>query len=183
MRRRLDERGFSLIELMVVVAILSVLASVAIPAFTRYLRRARTVEVIEALASISTGAKAYFQVHGNFPDKSKGYAPKMSIVRACKRYSGIFPRKEMKRDFAGEPWTSLLFTPGDNTRYRYRFIVRQPKQLKKRRRPGYAYIWAQGDLDCNRQYAEWRLSLFELSDSPGTLRQAGPYLVRGIDTD
>ena len=39
-----SEKGFTLIELMIVVAIIAILAAVAIPAFSKYIRRAKTSE-------------------------------------------------------------------------------------------------------------------------------------------
>jgi len=59
--RRQTALGFTLIELMIVVAIIGILAAVAIPAFVRYIRRAKTAEVTDAVDKISTGAKTYFQ--------------------------------------------------------------------------------------------------------------------------
>lgn len=53
--------GFTLIELMIVVAIIGILAAVAIPAFIKYLRKSKTVEATEGLDKIKTGAKSYFQ--------------------------------------------------------------------------------------------------------------------------
>jgi type IV pilus assembly protein PilA len=55
------KEGFTLIELMIVVAIIGVLSAVAIPAFTNYVKRSKTSEVGGNLKSLFTGAAAYYQ--------------------------------------------------------------------------------------------------------------------------
>jgi type IV pilus assembly protein PilA len=54
-----SKKGFTLIELMIVVAILGILAAVAIPAFVRYLRRAKTTEAVDKLAYMFRMSSAY----------------------------------------------------------------------------------------------------------------------------
>ena len=53
------KKGFTLIELMIVVAILGILAAVAIPAFVRYLRRAKTTEAVDKLAYLYRASSTY----------------------------------------------------------------------------------------------------------------------------
>ena len=59
-------RGFTLIELMIVVAILGILAAVAIPAFLNYMKRSKTSEASINIKTIMDGAITYFDSeHGS----------------------------------------------------------------------------------------------------------------------
>ncbi|MCI8209082.1 pilus assembly protein [Pseudomonas sp. S25] len=49
------QKGFTLIELMIVVAIVGILAAVAIPSYQNYTRKAAYSEVLTAMAAIKTG--------------------------------------------------------------------------------------------------------------------------------
>lgn len=64
--------GFTLIELMIVVAIIGVLAAIAIPAYQDYVKRARMSEVINAYDAIATGASEYYSTLSYFPSESYG---------------------------------------------------------------------------------------------------------------
>lgn len=58
--RRRDFRGFTLIELMIVVAIIGLLAVVAIPQFQRQMRKAKTAEATINLKHMYDGLTAYY---------------------------------------------------------------------------------------------------------------------------
>jgi len=58
-------RGFTMMELMVVVVIVGVLAAVAIPLYGKYIKNARLTEATARIGEVVTAAKAYAQEHQN----------------------------------------------------------------------------------------------------------------------
>ena len=65
---KLSSSGFTLIELMVVIAIIGILASIAIPNYMRYRKKAEIVEIAANLRNFKTGFIAYAIDHEYYPD-------------------------------------------------------------------------------------------------------------------
>ncbi len=60
-RGRKKNSGFTLVELMIVVAIIGILAAVAIPAFSRYVKKSKTAEASGHINKMWAGSVAYFE--------------------------------------------------------------------------------------------------------------------------
>ena len=72
------QSGFTLIELMIVVAIIGILAAVAIPAYTDYLKRAKVSEAVELAGGLKTPTEEYFSSKGGFPKSITTLTDKLS---------------------------------------------------------------------------------------------------------
>jgi type IV pilus assembly protein PilA len=71
MRIRHGVRGFTLIELMIVVAIIGILASIAIPAYSDYTIRAQVTEGLVLINELKPSINEYYKDRGVFPKNNE----------------------------------------------------------------------------------------------------------------
>ncbi len=68
------QKGFTLIELMIVVAIIGILAAIAIPAYQDYTIRAQVTEGLNLASSIKAEVAEYYAQYGTWPTAIEGGA-------------------------------------------------------------------------------------------------------------
>lgn len=62
-----ESSGFTLIELMIVVAIIGILAAIAIPSYQDYVAKTQVAEAVELTAAMKVGVSDVFQNTGSVP--------------------------------------------------------------------------------------------------------------------
>jgi len=131
---RSDHKGFTLIELMIVVAILAILAVVAVPAFIKYMRRAKTTEAIDQLDKIYKSASNYYtaaRVKKGSGTKIPCQFPiyqQMTPSTASQNCCGKDRDKDkddrcdvVTTDWSGPTWSALNFQMNDQHYFGYQF--------------------------------------------------------------
>ncbi len=121
--KNLKKRGFTLIELMIVVAILGILAAVAIPAFINYMKRAKTSEATVNLKSITEGAMSYFDAeHGALSTSGELPASTTWTPNATPTSTKVDITGALGTTQFGHPnWKAIGWAPSENFYYSYSF--------------------------------------------------------------
>jgi type II secretory pathway pseudopilin PulG len=125
-------RGFTMTDLLFVVAGLGLTLTVAVPAFRKYMERARALEVVPKLKQISDGAAAYFEeserlqmVPGESPEsKPEKRFPESTPVtpaRSCCEFGteGLCEGT----DWDTPTWRALGFSIDRRHRFRFQFVA------------------------------------------------------------
>jgi type IV pilus assembly protein PilA len=109
------QNGFTLIELMIVVAIIGILAAIAIPAYQDYTVRAQVTEGMNLASPVETGIAEYFANTGSFPTalSSVGIssAPTGKYVSAVGITAGAIVVTYGLQANSNVATTNLTFTP------------------------------------------------------------------------
>ncbi|ABZ75046.1 prepilin peptidase dependent protein D [Shewanella halifaxensis HAW-EB4] len=68
-----NAKGFTLIELMIVVAIIGILAAIALPAYQDYTKKAKFAEVVTSVGAARSAVELCFQTEGALANCDAGY--------------------------------------------------------------------------------------------------------------
>ncbi len=123
-------KGFTLIELMIVVAIIGILAAVAIPAFMKYIRRSKTAEATMNLRKLFDSSVSYYQeehsdrqgsaIQKMFPI-TVVQAPAGGVANFCDGGASIKRVPPVGGDFKDATWQALNFSVDDPYLYAYTY--------------------------------------------------------------
>jgi general secretion pathway protein G len=112
-RRWRDQRGFTLLELLVVLGILALLATFAAPQVLRYLGRAKSETAKLQINALSSAVELYALDNGGYPPQQVGLQGLMRSSAGATRWSGPYLKKaEGLVDPWGRPYQYRV--PGRN---------------------------------------------------------------------
>ena len=172
MKARLKQNGFTIVELLVVVAIIGVLAAISGPAFVRFIRISRTAEATTTLRKLYDGETNYFlneqfdrngnTVTAQFVD----CGPMPSLPPGTNKGLG---------DWRAECWLDLSFAQDGPVFYSYSTLADGVSTSSS------FTVRAEGDLDGDNIYSLFERTGFINSATGEIQGSAGVYSTRASE--
>ncbi|MBI5181931.1 MAG: prepilin-type N-terminal cleavage/methylation domain-containing protein [Nitrospirae bacterium] len=140
----MKEKGFTLIELMVVIAIVAILAAVAIPVYTNYIYRANEAEATVNITGIRALEESWFAEYNRYCYTAGDCNTATAAADTCCAAAPTGALGNQKRTWADAElnnWSLIAFAPTGNATY-YTYAVSSASAGVTS-----LTIGAQGDLD------------------------------------
>jgi type IV pilus assembly protein PilA len=155
---RKREEGFTLVELMIVVAIIGVLAALAIYGVSRYLKHSKTAEATRNLGAMETGSKNAFQQETDTSGSGTGpfvhkFCNSSTISPPSTGLPAAAKIKAPSTDWNDAAWTCLKFSINEPQFYQYTYTTNSSTGTAAT----YAAT-ANGDLDGNGTKSTFQLN-------------------------
>ena len=187
MRALRSVKGFTLIEMMIVVAIIGILASIAIPAFMKYIRRAKTTEAVMNLRKMFDSSVAYYEkdhvgrggapIPHQFPAE---VGPTPGVNPCCREGKDkCLPAGDPRSGYGGAwdtaTWQALNFSVDDPHYFWYRYLstgIRDESLFTTR---------ASGNLNCNFAFSTFERVGGINPNTGGVIGGAGIFSVNPLE--